>query len=105
MEENPENKIEKATAVQFNAETVKAVFRLLVPLAVSVLSTFGWDLDWDLWLNICISFIAVCLFLWTWWKNNNITEAAQEAQLLLNEIKQTEKEDPTATIGGTGYDS
>lgn len=103
MDENPEHKIEKATAIQFNAETAKAIVRLLIPLATSVLSTLGWRLDWDMWTNIVLSFIAVCLFAWTWWKNNNVTEAAQEAQLLLNEIKQKDKE-IDATVGGTTDD-
>lgn len=100
MEENPENKIERATSVQFNAESIIAVVRFVLPLAMGVASTFGWTIDADLWLNITLSFIAVVLFAWTWWKNNNVTEAAQEAQKLLDEIKQNDKE-PDMTVGGT----
>lgn len=101
MEENPENKIEKATSVQFNSQTVIAFIRLLASLAAGVAAAFGWTLDIDLWQNIVISAAAIGVFVYfSWWKNNNVTEAAQEAQLLLDEIKQNDKR-PDATVGGT----
>ena len=101
MEENPENKIEKATAVQFNAETWSAFARLIVTLIVSVATVFGWSLDANLILNILLSAGAVILIIrMLWWKNNNVTEAAQEAQKLLDEIKKNDKE-IDATVGGT----
>lgn len=88
--------------MQFNAETAKAFVRLILSLAAGVAMSFGWSLDWELWGNIGLSVIAVALFVYSWWKNNNLTEAAQEAQLVLDEIKLTGKLDDT--VGGTTDD-
>lgn len=92
--------------MQFNSQTAVAFVRLLVSLAAGVASTFGWTLDADLWLNITLSFAAVVLFAYSWWKNNNITAAAQEAQEVLDELKgkDIDIEGIDATVGGTDYD-
>lgn len=78
--------------MEFNSSTAVALIRLIASLAAGVASTFGWAFDAELWLNILLSFIAVVLFGYSWWKNNNITAAAQEAQIVLNQIKVNEKE-------------
>lgn len=82
--------------MEFNSQSAIAFARLLVTLAVGVATVFGWTLDAELWLNIILSIAGVVLFAYSWWKNNNITSAAQEAQEVLNEIKQRE-----VKIGGT----
>ena len=46
-----------------------------------------WSFDTDLWLNIFLSILSVVLLAYSWWKNNNITLAAQEAQNVLSNIK------------------
>lgn len=74
--------------MKFNAQTATAFARLLVVLAVSVAAAFGWVLDADIVFNIVLSALGVIGMVWgLWWKNNNITEPAQEAQLLLDELK------------------
>lgn len=73
--------------INFNAQTALAIVRLFVPLVVAVAAVFGWTFDAELLLNIMLSAGALLAFIWSWWKNNNITDAAQEAQKLLNEIK------------------
>lgn len=78
--------------MEFNSSTAKAFIRLLISLAAGIATTFGWTFDAELWLNILLSFIAVVLFVYSWWKNNNVTAAAQEAQNILDEIKRNEKE-------------
>lgn len=76
--------------MELNSQSVVAFVRLIVTLAVSVAATFGWTLDAELWLNVVLSIGSVALFVYSWWKNNNITKAAQEAQEVLNEIKHPE---------------
>lgn len=72
----------------FNSETAVAILRMLMPIIACIASTVGWAYDADMWTNIALSALTVVLFIYTWWKNNNITEAAQEAQKLLDEIKE-----------------
>lgn len=78
--------------MKFNAETALAFARLISTLAVSVVAAFGWALDFNLVFNIVASALGVIgMTAGLWWKNNNVTEPAQEAQLLLDEIKANNK--------------
>lgn len=79
--------------MQFNSQTAIAFVRLVVPLASFVAAAFGWALDPDLLTNALLSVLAVALLCWTWWKNNNVTEAAQAAQQVLDAIKADESVD------------
>lgn len=35
--------------------------------------------------------VTVLCTAWAWWKNNNITEAAQQAQMLMERLKREKK--------------
>lgn len=74
-------------AFAFNSQSAIAIARLIVTVLVAVAATFGWSLDGELWFNIVISVFALILFAYSWWKNNNITNAAQEAQQVINVLK------------------
>lgn len=74
--------------MKFNTETAVAFARLVVVLVVSVAAVFGWAVDADLAFNVVASAIGVIGMIWgLWWKNNNVTEPAQEAQALLDKLK------------------
>lgn len=77
----------------FNSETALALIRLVVPTLASAAAMFGWSVDSDLAINIATTLLALITLVWSWWRNNNLTEAAREAQRLLDEIKQTAKAD------------
>ena len=76
--------------MEFNSQSAVAYARLIITIAASVAATFGWTLDAELWLSIVLSVFALALFCWSWWKNNNVTKAAQDAQIVLNELKAKE---------------
>ena len=77
--------------MEFNSQTAIAFVRLLVGLAGGVFASLGWAFDADFWLNIGMSVIAIILAIYMlWWKNNNVTNAAQAAQEVLNEIKHSD---------------
>ena len=40
--------------------------------------------------SIIIGIVGVIAFLWSCWKNHNITDAAYEAQLIMKELKEGE---------------
>lgn len=73
--------------IEFNSQTAVAIGRLVVTILASIAATLGWSFDADLWLNIFLSILSVVLLVYSWWKNNNITLAAQEAQNVLSNIK------------------
>lgn len=87
--------------IKVNSESALALVRLVTPMIASVAAVFGWTLDAGILANVLISVVAVVLFIWSWWKNNNITVAAQEAQVVLRELKAGESAStanaPTAT--------
>lgn len=78
--------------VVLNNESLVAFCRLLATLILGAATTFGWALDATLVFNILVSIGAVVMFVYTWWKNNNITKAAQEAQKVLNGIKREDED-------------
>lgn len=79
--------------MEFNAQTAEAFLRLIIGLAGGVFASMGWAFDADFWWNIGVSIIAIILAAYMlWWRNNNVTEAAQESQKLLDKLKLKDKE-------------
>ena len=72
-------------------EKVKAIVTIVVTAAVNVANVCGWALDADAWLNAALSVASVACIIYSWWKNQNVTEAAQQAQLVLNQLKNEQK--------------
>ncbi len=77
--------------MNINSQSVIAVVRLGVALVVSLGAMAGIDIDGDAVANVVLAIASVGTLAWVWWKNNNVTQAAQEAQIVLNEIKQNEE--------------
>lgn len=67
-------------------ETIKAFIRLLVAVILtfnSVLTAKGLNpipFDESAFSNIALQIATGLSVLWIWWKNNNITKTAKEAQ-------------------------
>ena len=63
---------------------------LVILLINQILITLGWTpipfSEEQIYEGIS-SVALVGVALWNWWKNNNVTEEAQEAQIYLNELK------------------
>lgn len=72
----------------WNSDRVIAVVRLLAMLAAAVAGGFGLTVDPDSLLTIAMCLIAGVAGVWSWWKNNNVTQAAQDAQAYLDSIKE-----------------
>lgn len=74
--------------VELNKETLASGARLLITIIAGVAMTFGWKFDAELWFNLIMTAVTVFLAVKElWWKNQNITVAAQIAQRLLNGLK------------------
>ena len=73
------------------SEKAKAIIRLLVVIVLFIngfLSAIGKSpISNDEVYAYVSEFVTLLGTGWTWWKNNNVTEAAAEAQGLLNALK------------------
>ncbi len=85
-------------------ERAKAIIRLLValvPVLNIVLMQFGksplpfTQEEVNAGLSAVVAVIGIC---WAWWKNNNMTRAAQSMQPALDELKEIDKDE----AGGEG---
>ena len=89
-------------------ERTKALFRAAVMLILGITAALGAKgvspLD-NYVLTEVLSYVAgAAAVLWAWWKNNNVTEAAQEAQEVLNELKALGPEAAEELFDGEGED-
>lgn len=74
-----------------NVERIKAVATIIVTAAVNVANVLGYAMDAEPWLNATLSVISVVAIIYSWWKNNNVTEAAQQGQLVIDTLKAEKK--------------
>lgn len=77
--------------VEFNRERIVAIVRLLVMLASTVAGGFGLAVDPDALGTIAACAVALAAGVWCWYRNNNLTKAAQDAQAYLDAAKATYK--------------
>lgn len=70
-----------------NSERITAIARLAVTLIVTAAAGFGLALDGDAIYTGLACALALACYVYTWWKNNNVTQAAQQAQHYLDSIK------------------
>ena len=70
-----------------NQETLKAILTIIVTAAVNIANVLGYALDMDTVLNAVLSVFAFACIVYSWWFNQNVTPEAQQAQLVLNKLK------------------
>ena len=68
-------------------QSIVAFIRLGCMLATSIATMAGIALDANALYIAVSSIVTMAAFIWGWWKNNNVTPAAQEAQEFLELIK------------------
>lgn len=82
-------------------ERAGAIARLVCTLVAGIATMLGFYLDADeLFTGICCIVALVCLIV-TWWKNNNLTDAAIEAQGVLDALKSGDLGDLADGCGDT----
>lgn len=70
-----------------NLEQAKAIITIIVTAVVNVANVCGFAMDADAWINVALSILSAATILYSWWKNQNVTPEAQQAQHFLNELK------------------
>lgn len=69
---------------------VSAIISAVCIFVLPVLQKNGIVIDESTATTAIIYVIGACAFVWTAWKNHNITDAAFEAQLIMKELKEGE---------------
>lgn len=77
----------------FTRERIVAIIRLVIMLVSAVAGGFGLTVDPDALGTIAACAVALVAGVYGWWKNNNLTEAAQDAQAYLDAVKATYREE------------
>ena len=70
-----------------NKETLKAILTIIVTAAVNIANILGYALDVDTVLNAVLTVFSFACIVYSWWFNQNVTLEAQQAQLVLNQLK------------------
>lgn len=70
-----------------NKESIIAIIRIVAPLVVSVLGAAGVVLDVETVFSVLVIVAGGAVAIYTGWKNNNVTLAAQSAQEYLEILK------------------
>ena len=70
-----------------NAESLRAIVALAATAAVNVANAAGFALDFGALYNVAFSAASAFCVAWCWWRNQNVTLAAQRAQEYLDELK------------------
>lgn len=69
-------------------QTIMAFIRLACMLIATGCTMFGIAVDADALFVGVMLVVSVAVYIWVWWKNNNVSKAATEAQKVLDEMKQ-----------------
>lgn len=71
-----------------------AVARLLVTFIIDVAAIYGFTLPIgeELLYPICALVVMILTHVWVWWRNNNVTDAAQKSQVILDMLKADDPE-------------
>lgn len=75
-----------------NFERIKALLVIIVTAIVNILNVYGYAVDMDSTLNAVLSLFSAVTIVYSWWFNQNVTDAAQEGQRVVDAIKAIKKE-------------
>lgn len=75
------------TAADERFERAKAIATLVIVCAVNVANVLGYAVDAEPWVNAATSVLSAAAIAYAWWKNQNVTAEAAQAQVLLDALK------------------
>ena len=80
MEEKEVVEVKAVSEVAYDyKQLAKAIVRFIVAPLFAILTAVGINMDVELATTILTSALTFVSFIWAWWKNNNVTTAAQIA--------------------------
>ena len=74
-----------------NIERAKAIITIVVTAIVNIANVYGFAVDAEAWINVALSIVSAAAIVYAWWKNQNITPEAIQAQAVLDHLKAERK--------------
>jgi len=87
-----------------NQERAKAIITIVVTAGVNIANVMGYAYDLDPILNGVLSVFSFICIVYSWWKNQNVTEEAQQAQVVLDELKAKHRAEADRALDQTVFD-
>lgn len=86
------------TAVDSKLERAKAIVTIIIVAAVNIANVGGYAMDAEPIVNWVLSGLSAISIIYAWWKNQNVTEEASQAQVLLDFLKTEKKQAKHAAV-------
>lgn len=71
-------------------ERIKAIITIIITAAVNIANVYGYAIDAEPLVTGALSILSVITIIYSWWKNQNVTDAAVEGQKVIDSIKSGE---------------
>ena len=75
------------TKADIDFEKARAIATLIIVCAVNIANVLGYAVNAEPWVNAVTSVLAAASIAYAWWKNQNVTPEAAQAQVLLDALK------------------
>lgn len=72
-------------------ERPKAILTIILVAIINIINLYGYAVDAGAVVNAVFTILGFIGILWSWWKNQNITPEAQQAQAWLDHMKAEKK--------------
>ena len=72
-------------------EKTKAIITIVITAVLNIANLYGFAVDAGAVVNAVLTVLSFICIAWSWWKNQNVTQEAQTAQIYLNKLKLEKK--------------
>ena len=72
-------------------ERTKAIITIVITAVLNIANLYGFAVDADVVVNAVLTVFSFAAILYSWWFNQNVTEQAQQSQLVLNKLKNEQR--------------
>ena len=76
--------------MELKTERIKAIVTIVITAAVNIANVYGYAIDAEPIVTGVLSILSAITIIYSWWKNQNVTQAAVEGQKVTNAIKKEE---------------
>lgn len=74
-------------------ERIKAILTIIITAIVNIVNVYGYTVDASSVVTAFTTILSAACIIYSWWKNQNITDEAIQAQGYLNDLKRLSGKD------------